>query len=96
MLFDYHGFPDHTYRLDYPAPGSPALAARVRSRLSDAGIATATDAERGFDHGVFVPFLIMDPQAHIPVVMMSLRQDLDPAHHIASARPSPRCATRAS
>ena len=30
LLFDYYGFPEHTYRLKYPAPGSPALAARRR------------------------------------------------------------------
>ena len=42
----------------------------------------ATDSERGFDHGVFVPFLIVDPKAEIPVVMLSLRKDLDPAFHI--------------
>jgi aromatic ring-opening dioxygenase catalytic subunit (LigB family) len=83
MLFDYYGFPEHTYRLSYPAPGSPELAARVRHMLEAAGIAAATDGERGFDHGVFVPFLIMDPQARIPVVTLSLQQDLDPARHIA-------------
>ena len=45
-------------------------------------MAVATDAERGFDHGVFVPFLIVDPKAEIPVVMLSLRRDLDAAFHI--------------
>jgi aromatic ring-opening dioxygenase catalytic subunit (LigB family) len=83
MLFDYYGFPPHTYQLSYPAPGSPALAARVRALLGAAGIASAADAERGFDHGVFVPFLIIDPDARIPVVTLSLRQDLDPAAHLA-------------
>jgi aromatic ring-opening dioxygenase catalytic subunit (LigB family) len=42
----------------------------------------ATDADRGFDHGVLVPFLIVDPKAEIPVVMLSLRKDLDAAFHI--------------
>jgi len=83
MLFDYYGFPEHTYRLSYPAPGSPELAARVRNLLEGAGIATATDPKRGFDHGVFVPFLIVDPEAKIPVATLSLQQDLDPARHIA-------------
>jgi aromatic ring-opening dioxygenase catalytic subunit (LigB family) len=83
MLFDYYGFPEHTYRLSYPAPGEPALAERLRRMLGQAGIATAADAERGFDHGVFVPFLIVDPQAQIPVVMLSLQHDLDPALHLA-------------
>jgi len=83
MLFDYYGFPEHTYRLDYPAPGDPALAEHVRALLDQAGIDSAADAERGFDHGVFVPFLIVDPEARIPVVTLSLNQDLDPATHLA-------------
>ncbi len=83
MLFDYYGFPEHTYRLSYPAPGAPDLAEKVRALMSGAGIDTAADPQRGFDHGVFVPFLIVDPEARIPVVMLSLQQNLDPAFHIA-------------
>jgi aromatic ring-opening dioxygenase catalytic subunit (LigB family) len=86
MLFDYYGFPEHTYRLSYPAPGSPALASRVRALLSAAGIASDEDAARGYDHGVFVPFLLMFPDAEIPVVQLSLRADLDPAAHLAIGR----------
>ena len=82
MLYDYYGFPEHTYKLSYPAPGDPALAAEVKRLIEAAGLPVATDGERGFDHGVFVPFLILDPKAEIPVVMLSLRKDLDPAFHI--------------
>ena len=82
MLYDYYGFPPHTYKLSYPAPGDPALAAEVKRLIEAAGLPVATDGERGFDHGVFVPFLIVDPKAEIPVVMLSLRKDLDPAFHI--------------
>ena len=83
LLFDYYGFPEHTYKLTYPAPGSPQLASRVRGLLADAGVPTHEDAARGFDHGVFVPFLLVYPDADIPVVQLSLRSDLDPAAHIA-------------
>lgn len=86
MLFDYYGFPDHTYQLSYPAPGAPDLAVRVQGLLSGAGIANRADPLRGFDHGVFVPMLIADPQAEIPIVMLSMRQDLDAAAHIAMGR----------
>ena len=86
MLFDYYGFPEHTYRLAYPAPGSPALASRVRALLSGAGIASDEDAARGYDHGVFVPFLLMFPDADTPVVQLSLRADLEPAAHLAIGR----------
>ncbi|HVZ02177.1 MAG TPA: class III extradiol ring-cleavage dioxygenase [Dongiaceae bacterium] len=83
MLFDYYGFPPHTYQLSYPAPGAPDLAQHVRGLLQAAGIDCGTDDKRGFDHGVFVPQLIIDPKAEIPVVMLSMRHDLDPAAHIA-------------
>ena len=77
MLYDYYGFPEHTYKLSYPAPGAPELGAEVKRLIEAAGLPVATDGERGFDHGVFVPFLIVDPKAEIPVVMLSLRKDLD-------------------
>ncbi len=83
MIFDYNGFPAHTYELKYPAPGAPEIARRALELVRAAGLPVAEDAERGYDHGVFVPMLIVDPEAHIPVVMMSLQRDLDPAQHIA-------------
>ena len=86
LLFDYYGFPEHTYRLSYPALGSPELAKRVRDLLAAAGIASGEEAERGLDHGVFVPFLLVYPEAEIPVVQLSLRQDLDPKAHLAIGR----------
>ena len=66
LLYDYYGFPEHTYRLSYPAPGAPALARRVRELLGAAGLQSQEDAARGFDHGVFVPMLLVDPQAGDP------------------------------
>jgi aromatic ring-opening dioxygenase catalytic subunit (LigB family) len=86
MIFDYHGFPEETYRLRFDAPGSPALAARVRELLAAAGFPTAEDAERGYDHGVFVPLLLSTPDADIPVVQLSLRADLDPEAHLEAGR----------
>ncbi len=83
MLFDYYGFPEHTYKLNYPAPGDSGLAAEVKALLEKAGLAAGEDGTRGFDHGVFVPFLIVDPAANIPVVTMSIERNLDPARHIA-------------
>jgi len=82
MLYDYYGFPEHTYHLQYPAPGAPDLGAKAKRLIEASGLPVETDEERGFDHGVFVPFLIVDPKAEIPVVMLSLRRDLDPAFHI--------------
>jgi aromatic ring-opening dioxygenase catalytic subunit (LigB family) len=83
MLFDYYGFPPHTYELDYPAPGEPKAAAEAKRLIEAAGLAVGEDDRRGFDHGVFVPMLIVDPKAEIPVVMVSIERSLDPARHIA-------------
>jgi aromatic ring-opening dioxygenase catalytic subunit (LigB family) len=84
--FDYYGFPESTYRLTFDAPGAPDLARRVRGLLADAGFATGEDAGHGWDHGVFVPLKLVTPAADIPVVQLSLRDDLDPAAHIAAGR----------
>ncbi|MGV3525433.1 MAG: DODA-type extradiol aromatic ring-opening family dioxygenase [Candidatus Sericytochromatia bacterium] len=86
LLFDYYGFPEHTYQLTYPAPGSPELAAQVAALLGEAGIPSQLDGTRGFDHGVFIPFKLVYPEAEIPVVQLSLRADLDPAFHLAVGR----------
>ena len=86
LIFDYYGFPEHTYRLTFDAPGAPALAGRVRDLLTEAGFPTAEDPARGYDHGVFVPLKLATPQADIPVVQLSLRADLDPAAHLAAGR----------
>jgi aromatic ring-opening dioxygenase catalytic subunit (LigB family) len=86
LIFDYYGFPEHTYRLAFDAPGSPALAKRVRELLGEAGFPTAEDPARGWDHGVFVPLKLVTPDTDIPVVQLSLRQDLDPAAHLAAGR----------
>lgn len=82
LLFDYYGFPPHTYELRYPAPGSPPLGRRIGELLAAAGIAHRFDDRRGLDHGVFVPLLLMYPDADIPVVQVSLRSDLDAGFHL--------------
>jgi aromatic ring-opening dioxygenase catalytic subunit (LigB family) len=86
LLFDYQGFPPETYRLTWPAPGSPSLAARVRELLGAAGFPTGEDARRGFDHGTFVPLKLTYPEAEIPTLQLSLRRGLDPAEHLAMGR----------
>ena len=82
MVYDYYGFPEHTYRIKYPAPGSRAVAARVAQLLKGAGVTINEDAERGFDHGTFVPLAVMYPQAQIPVVSLSLRANLSASEHL--------------
>lgn len=86
LLYDYSGFPAHTYRLRWDAPGSPALAAEVAALLRAAGHRVGEEAARGWDHGVFIPMKVMVPAADIPLVQVSLRADLDPAAHVAIGR----------
>lgn len=82
MLFDYYGFPAETYEYEYPAPGEPQLAARINRLFIEAGIESRLDHSRGFDHGVFIPLLLMYPQADIPCIQISLSHTLDAALHI--------------
>lgn len=86
MLYDYGGFPEHTYRITYPAPGSPALAARVVELLAGADIAVAEDASRGFDHGMYAPLAPAWPDADIPVVQLSTQHGYEPDAHLAVGR----------
>ena len=72
VIHDFAGFPEALFRLDYPAPGAPALAARVQARLEAAGFPTAADAARGFDHGVWSVLRHSHPEATVPVVQLSL------------------------
>ncbi|MGB3069951.1 MAG: class III extradiol ring-cleavage dioxygenase [Ottowia sp.] len=86
MLFDYYGFPPHTYELRYPAPGAPVLAERVRGLLADAGIPAAVDHQRGYDHGTFIPLKVAFPQAEVPVLQVSLLGSLDAQAHVDYGR----------
>jgi 4,5-DOPA dioxygenase extradiol len=83
MFYDYYGFPRKAYSITYPAPGHPALAARIADLLEENGIAARVDPRRGFDHGLFIPLKLMYPQADIPAIQLSLLRGLDPAAHIA-------------
>jgi aromatic ring-opening dioxygenase catalytic subunit (LigB family) len=83
MEFDYYGFPEHLYRISYPAPGAPELAARVQALLAAGGRACTADPQRGFDHGTFSLMKPLWPDADMPIVQLSLRSSLDPAEHLA-------------
>lgn len=86
MLYDYGGFPAHTYEVQYPAPGSPALAQRVVALAQAAGLRCSIDMQRGFDHGAFVPMSVIYPEAQVPMVQLSMQHGYDPAAHLALGR----------
>lgn len=86
LIYDYYGFPDESYDIQYPCPGEPKLAAQVAGMLDARGIASRLDEKRGFDHGLFIPLKIMYPQADIPSIQLSLLSSLDPGEHIELGR----------
>ncbi|MBM6552036.1 DODA-type extradiol aromatic ring-opening family dioxygenase [Marinomonas ostreistagni] len=81
LIYDYYGFPEESYQLQYPAPGAPELAQRMAEQLNAAGVAIKANASRGFDHGMFIPLMLMYPEADIPVLQISLASSLDPRQH---------------
>jgi 4,5-DOPA dioxygenase extradiol len=78
LTYDFYGFPRRYYETRYESPGAPELAAAVRALMPDSE-PVADDAERGLDHGAYVPLLAMYPDADVPVLQMSM-PDLDPGH----------------
>jgi len=86
LYYDYYGFPEEAYRIEYPAAGDPAFAEKVREALGEKGIRSKNDASRGLDHGVFIPLSLMYPGADIPCVQLSLARGLDPRTHLEMGR----------
>jgi aromatic ring-opening dioxygenase catalytic subunit (LigB family) len=82
MLYDYGGFPEHTYRIRYDAPGDPALAKTVSVMLERGGVSSGLDPQRGFDHGTFSLMYPMYPDADVPLLQLSINANYDPAEHI--------------
>jgi aromatic ring-opening dioxygenase catalytic subunit (LigB family) len=86
MVYDYHGFPTHTYSVHYRAAGAPEVARRVQQLGQAAGIAVQIDAQQGYDHGTFAPMVVIYPDADVPVLQLSLKTGYDPAQHLAIGR----------
>lgn len=83
-IHDFYGFPEELYRVQYPAPGSPELAERVRELAGAEEV--AADKSWGFDHGTWSVVRRMFPAADIPVVQLSLDRMRSPREHVALAR----------
>lgn len=86
MIYDYSGFPPHTYEITYDAPGAPDIAARTLGLLQEAGIAAHIDPDRGFDHGLYAPMEVMYPNADMRIFQLSMLKSYDPADHFAIGR----------
>ncbi len=85
-IHDFGGFPRPLYALQYPAPGSPELAARVQLLLQAQGIPARLDGRRGLDHGAWVPLMHLYPEADVPVLQVALPLDADEAKAFALGR----------
>lgn len=83
MIYDFGGFAPELYRMDYPAAGEPALAAKVVDLLDAAGLAPHTYEKRGYDHGTWTPMMLAFPDADIPIVQVSIDPHRDAAWHYA-------------
>ena len=86
MVYDYSGFPEHTYRIRYQAPGSPELARRVQELPQGGGSPARLDPERGYDHGTFSIMKPLYPEEDIPLVQLSIDVGYDPELHLQLGR----------
>ncbi len=79
-IHDFGGFDPRLYDMQYPATGCPEAAAQVVAALQAAGLPAVQDAQRGLDHGAWIPLRQMFPDADIPVVPLSVQSHLGPEH----------------
>lgn len=86
MVYDYYGFPEPLYHIDYPAAGAPQLAQRVHALVRESGLPARLDTQRGFDHGTYAILAVTHPEADVPVMQVSLRSDYDPRAHFRLGR----------
>lgn len=78
-IHDFGGFPKELYEVNYPAPGSPDLARRVKDLLSP--VSVALDESWGLDHGTWSVLTHVFPNANVPVVQLSIDERQPPAFH---------------
>ena len=85
-VHDFGGFDRALYRIQYPAPGQPELAARTLEVLRAAGWQPEADSGQGLDHGAWVPLRFLYPAADVPMFQVSLPAGLDAAGAYALGR----------
>lgn len=82
LVYDYSNFPPVTYTYKYPAPGDPDVAGRVKAAFAAEGLRPELDGERGWDHGLFIPMMLVRPAADIPIVQVSVLRSEDADGHL--------------
>jgi 4,5-DOPA dioxygenase extradiol len=83
-IHDFGGFPQALFEVQYPAPGDPVLAARVRDRLAPVGV--SLDESWGLDHGTWSVLVHAYPDADVPVVQLSIDGTKPPQFHYELAK----------
>jgi len=86
MIYDFGGFDPRLRDIVYAAPGAPDVAAAAHKLLADAGLGPEMVEQRGYDHGVWVPLVLIYPQADIPVAQLSVQPGRDAAWHYSIGR----------
>ena len=83
-IHDFGGFPKELYEVQYPAPGSPELAESIRSNVHS--LEVELDANWGLDHGTWSVLKHLYPKADVPIVQLSLNQNLSSRGHYELAK----------
>ncbi|XP_022818966.1 extradiol ring-cleavage dioxygenase-like [Spodoptera litura] len=86
LVYDYYNFPPESYEFQYNAPGDPVLAARIHEAFRTAGIESRLDDQRGWDHGVFIPMMLVNPKADIPIIQISILKNQNAVQHYEIGR----------
>lgn len=81
LLYDYYGFPVNTYDIDYRVKWDIEIAWKIEQLLSENWIKSFRETKRGLDHWSFVPLMEMYPNMNIPVVQISISNNLNAKFH---------------
>jgi 4,5-DOPA dioxygenase extradiol len=86
LLYDYYGFPEESYNLNYPIKLAKNLNEKIFRILEDKEIKYNKDDQRDFDHGVFIPLMLLFSDLDVPVTQISLKKNFNPEDHINLGR----------
>lgn len=77
-IYDFGGFPEELYQIQYPAKGQKEITLEIEQLLAKEGIPFKLEKQRGLDHGAWVILRLLYPKADVPVIAMSVNQHLSP------------------